>query len=242
MGNKIFIEAKNITKTYGRIYALKDVTFSCKMGEVVSIVGDNGAGKSTLIKIISGLIDYDCGELIINDKNVFRYNTKRAIEEGIATVYQDLALIDNFDISQNIFLGSEPLKGPFIDKSYMDQRARALLDHLKININNINAKVKNLSGGQRQGIAIARAISRGSKLLILDEPTAAMGVTESKMILDLIMNLSKTGITIIMISHNLAHVFKVSDKINVMRKGKIVSCTETSETNQDEILNMITGE
>lgn len=242
MANSIpFLETKNITKNFGNIEALKEVSLRSYLGEILAIVGDNGAGKSTLIKIISGVYVQDFGEIWIGGKKQQHLNPAISLNEGISTVYQDLALADTRDVAYNIFLGREPMKGLFIDKKKMYLESKQLLQNLEVHIPDVKTPVGSLSGGQRQGVAIARAIQQGGKLLIFDEPTAAMGLVESAHVLKLIETLAEDGYGVIIISHNLQQVFQIADKICVMHQGNIAGMVKTDETNMNNIVSMVTG-
>lgn len=236
-----FLKVKNITKNFGNIEALKGVSLESYLGEILAIVGDNGAGKSTLIKIISGVFTQDYGEIWINGEKEENLNPKVCLNKGISTVYQDLALVDTRDIAYNIFLGREPMKGLFIDKKKMYIESKQLIQDLEVQIPSVKIPVGNLSGGQRQGVAVARAIHQGGKLLIFDEPTAAMGLVESSRVLKLIKRLAEDGYGIIIISHNLQQVFQIAHKVCVMRQGRIVDIVKTDELNMNDVVSMITG-
>lgn len=236
------LEAFYISKSFGNIKVLKDVSFKINKSEIVALVGNNGAGKSTLIKIMSGVYTQDKGYFSIKGEKVEKLTPDKAINLGITTVYQDLALVDTLDVSSNIYLGREPLKNYFfVNKTKMDKDAKKLISKLNIDIPYINTKVGVLSGGQRQGIAIARAISQGGEILILDEPTAAMGVKETEKIFKLINSLSNNGYTIVIISHNISQVFEIADRIIVLRNGQTVGNFLTTDTTEREIINCITG-
>ncbi|MCF6463916.1 ATP-binding cassette domain-containing protein [Clostridium sp. Cult1] len=239
--SSLFLKVNNITKNFGNIEALKGVSLESYLGEILAIVGDNGAGKSTLIKIISGVLTQDSGEIWINGEKQQQLNPRISLNKGISTVYQDLSLVDTRDVAYNIFLGREPMKGLFIDRKKMYKESKQLIQNLEVQVPNIKVPVANLSGGQRQGVAVARAIHQGGKLLIFDEPTAAMGLVESTRVLKLIKRLAKDGYGVIIISHNLQQVFQIADKICVMRQGKIVDMVKTDEINMNDIVSMITG-
>jgi len=241
------LEARNVQKHFGRVVALRDVDFSLRPNEVHALVGDNGAGKSTLIKIISGVYQADGGEVAIDGRPVTIANPREARELGIETVYQDLALADQLDASSNLFLGRELLLHPplswfgFLDKKAMRRRAQEEMRRLKIGIKSVDQKVLSLSGGQRQAVAVARAIAWGTRIVIMDEPTAALGVRESSMVLELIKEVRSQGIAVIMVSHNLPEVFAVADRITVLRNGKTIVSLATSETSLEDIVGMMTG-
>ncbi|MGE9883535.1 ATP-binding cassette domain-containing protein [Blautia obeum] len=236
-----FLETKDIYKSFGHVQALRGVSMNAYEGEVLAIVGDNGAGKSTLIKILSGVLHPDSGLVRIDDKEYQDLTPRKAIEAGVSTVYQDLALGNTMDVASNLFLGSELTKYGFLKKKKMNEEARKLLNSLDIQIPDVTVPVGNLSGGQRQGVAVARLVHNGGKLLIFDEPTAAMGLNESNAVLKLITKLAGEGFTVIIISHNLPHVFYISDRICVMRQGKVIKELKTQDTTMDEVVSMITG-
>ena len=241
------LEARNIQKHFGRVVALRDGNFALRPNEVHAVVGDNGAGKTTLIKIISGVTHADEGELRINGRPVTVTTPREARELGIETVYQDLALADHLDASANLFLGREELLGPplswfgFLDKKAMRLRTEEAMQRLKIGIQSVDQPVLSLSGGQRQAVAVARAIAWGTRIVIMDEPTAALGVRESRMVLELIKEVRSQGVAVIMISHNLPEVFAVADRITVLRLGRTIVTLNTAETTLESVVGMMTG-
>jgi fructose transport system ATP-binding protein len=245
---KIILEGRNIKKHFGGVHALCGIDFELYEGEVLAIVGDNGAGKSTLIKVLSGVYKKDEGEIFYFGKKVEITSPGEAKELGIETVYQDLALIDELDVPSNIFLGREltrfgkfgKLIGFLNYKKMYDQSAE-LIGRLKANVPSLFNRVRYLSGGQRQAIALSKAVFWGKKIMILDEPTAALGVRESKNVLDLIRTLKEHNMSIIIISHNLQHVFNIVDRIMVLRRGEKVGVVTSHETTADEVVSMITG-
>jgi simple sugar transport system ATP-binding protein len=241
------LEARGIQKHFGRVVALAQGDFQLVSNEVHALVGDNGAGKSTLIKIISGVHHADGGEVLLDGKPVTIENPREARELGIETVYQDLALADHLDAAANLFLGREEyLPGVlgwlgFLDRKTMRRRAEEEMRRLKIGIRSVDQSVVNLSGGQRQAVAVARAIAWGTRIVIMDEPTAALGVRESSMVLELINEVRSHGLSIIMISHNLPEVFAVADRITVLRLGRTITTLKTTDTSLDAVVGMMTG-
>jgi len=250
---KYAIRAKNLTKYYGSIVALDHVDFEIKEGEVLGLVGDNGAGKSTLIKILSGAITPDEGTIEVFGETVNVRNPRNAFNLGIETIYQDLVLFDNLDFVQNIFAGRE-FKGKgiisrlfgLVDTQRMRKEALNRIKNISINLPSLSQKVKNLSGGQRQAVAITRALFWGKRILIMDEPTAALGVRESEKILKLIEETRKHVDGIIIISHNVNHVIKVADRVIVLRNGKRVGDITFKDYEEEtelynDIVRLITG-
>lgn len=242
----LILEARHISKRFGGVVALDDVSLWLHAGEHAALVGDNGAGKSTLIKIITGVLRADEG-IVWFDGQDRDFNTPlQARESGIETVYQDLALADDLGVVENIFLGREIRRvkaGAFSLLNHKEMRGRAqdMLAQTGVQISRLDEAMRNLSGGQRQGVAIARAAGWGSKLILLDEPTAALGVQETKRVEEIIMELKRQGITALMISHNIQQVFSLSETIWVLRHGRVVGRRRTAETTPDEIVSMITG-
>lgn len=233
---------RNLWKSFGHVAALRGINLDVYEGEVLALVGDNGAGKSTLIKILSGVYQPDKGEIYIAGRLFKRLTPRVALKNGITTVYQDLALVDCRDISSNVFLGREPTRAFFlVDKRKMETETASLLRRLKVNIPSISALAGSLSGGQRQALAIARAVHRGGHIMILDEPTAAMGLQETNQVLDLINTLREQGYAVILIAHNIQQVFSIADRICVLRQGELVGQVHVRETCPDEVIGMITG-
>ena len=239
--NTPFLRAENIYKKFGSVTALEDVSLTVCLGEILAIAGDNGAGKTTLIKILSGVLKPDSGKLWIDGKEASDLTPAKAIKAGVSTVYQDLALGNTMDVTSNIFLGNERSAGGFLKKREMDEEARKLIADLDIHIQDVTVPVGSLSGGQRQGVAVARLISRSGKLLIFDEPTAAMGLKESRSVLKLIQKLAGDGYGVIMISHNLPQILQVSDRICIMRQGRVIGELAAAGSSLEEVEDLISG-
>lgn len=246
MENNYLLELKNIYKNFGGVKALEDVSLGLNHNECLAVVGDNGAGKSTLMKIISGAIKQDAGEIYLEGEQVKINNPQDSVSLGIQMTYQDLALVDCLDIPKNLFLGRELCKKvlgfiDFVRIKKMREDSKHHLKNLGIEIDYINERVKNLSGGQRQIIAISRAVYWSTKIIILDEPTAALGVKESKKVLNLINGLKRRNLSVIVISHNLQHVFTIADRVLILRRGRKVGERPIKETDGDEVVKLITG-
>ncbi len=245
MSGQIILSAESITKSFGAVTALHDVSMSLETGEITGLVGDNGAGKSTLIKLISGVLHQDSGTLKYDGETVSFATPAQARARGIETVYQDLALTGNMAVWANVFMGRELTKGPdylnILDRQAMKTRAREMLADFAMNVPPIDAPVDALSGGQRQLIAIARAAAWGSKLILMDEPTAALGVAETQAVERMIHGLRDSGFSVLVISHNLEQIFRITDRIWVLRRGQIIGQRTTKETRPEEIIAMITG-
>lgn len=241
MGNESLVRMEGISKYFGGIHALEDVDFTLNYGEVVGLVGDNGAGKSTLIKILAGVYKADRGEIFFKGERVQIESPSFAKSLGIETVHQDRGLVGSFDVASNIFLGREPIRWGLLDLRRMRRESQALLDRLGIQISSVKAITYNLSGGQQQAIAIARALYTNPKVLILDEPTAALAVVETGRVLDLIVQLKKQGVSVIFISHTLQEIFTVSDRIVILRSGKKVGDKRVNETDIEEVVKLMVG-
>ncbi|WP_030802745.1 ATP-binding cassette domain-containing protein [Streptomyces sp. NRRL F-2799] len=232
---------RGVSKRFGAVQALTDVTLEVHAGEVVALVGDNGAGKSTLVKTIAGVHPIDEGFIEWDGKTVQVNKPHDAQNLGIATVYQDLALCDNIDVVGNLYLGREIRRAGILDEVEMERRSRELLDQLSIRIPSVRIPIASLSGGQRQVVAIARSMLGEPKLVILDEPTAALGVEQTAQVLDLVERLRERGHAVILISHNMADVKAVADKVAVLRLGRNNGVFEVKSTSQEEIISAITG-
>jgi D-xylose transport system ATP-binding protein len=224
------------------VEALREVAFEVRAGEVVALVGDNGAGKSTLVKAISGAQPADDGEIRFDGRPVTIHSPHDATQLGIATVYQDLALCENLDVVANLYLGREQRTGRLLDEPAMERRTRGLLDELAVRtLRSVRTAVASLSGGQRQTVAIARAMLGEPRLVLLDEPTAALGVAQTAQVLELIRRLRGQGLGVVVISHNLADVFRVADRIIVLRLGRRVGTFEAGDAGEDDVVAAITG-
>jgi simple sugar transport system ATP-binding protein len=238
-----------ISKAYGAVQALKGVSFDLYRGEIVALVGDNGAGKSTLVKIISGLIKPTAGNLVFNGRPVHFHSPADALEQGIETVYQHLALVEQLDVADNVFLGRETYRWGTVgrwlgvlDRQQMREQTATALSQLHIKIPAPTLPVSSMSGGQRQAVAIGRAVTWGRDLLILDEPTAALGVEETEQVLQMIEKLrERQGISMLIISHNMQDVYRIADRIVVLRQGRHVATINKRDTNPQEIVAYITG-
>jgi len=240
------LEARNITKRFGGLVAVDDVSLAINAGEVVGLVGDNGAGKSTLIKVISGVHRPEAGKLLFMGEELRIDTPLEALKLGIETIYQDLALAENLNVYSNIFLGRERLRRVLgilsvLDHQVMHDESRKILNSLEIEIPSLRNIIKVLSGGQRQAVAISRSIYWDAKLLIMDEPTAGLAVAEQAKVLNLVRRLRSQGIGIIIITHQLHDVFSVSDRLVVMRRGEKIGERITKDTNTDEIVRLIVG-
>ena len=236
------IELRDIRKGFGPVQVLKGVNLKVYPGQVSALVGDNGAGKSTLIKGLAGVQPYDSGEVLVDGAPVTLASPKAASALGIEVVYQDLALCENLDIVQNMFLGREETHQGTVDNGEMEKHASATLGSLSVRtMKSVRQKVSSLSGGQRQTVAIARAVLQKARVVILDEPTAALGVAQTEQVLNLVRRLADQGVGVLIISHNLADVFQVADHINVLYLGSMVAEVETKDTNNNDVIGYITG-
>ncbi len=236
------VELTGIRKSFGPVEVLKGIDFSAYAGQVTALVGDNGAGKSTLIKGLAGVQPFDEGLIRFAGTQVELNSPLQASGYGIEVVYQDLALCENLDIVQNMFLGKEELKFGTLNEPAMELQATQALTRLSVRtVKSVRQKVSSLSGGQRQTVAIARSVLREAKLVILDEPTAALGVAQTEQVLNLVQRLAQQGVAVIIISHNISDVFKVANQISVMYLGQMVAHLDTKQTNYDEVIAYITG-
>lgn len=235
------VEMNNISLRFGGNQALNDVSVNLYPGEVVGLLGHNGAGKSTLIKVLSGAYQADSGQILVNGQEVQIKTPQDAQRNGIETIHQSLALADNLDAVANVFLGREKVRGAVLDEDVMELEARTTLDRLRIRIPSLRVPVANMSGGQRQSVAIGRAIYFKAKCLIMDEPTAALGPEETRKVGELVKALKAEGVGIFLISHDLHDVFDLADRITVMKNGKVVGTVNTPEVSHDDVLGMIIG-
>jgi D-xylose transport system ATP-binding protein len=233
------VEMKNIDLHFGGNHALNNVSVNLFPGEVVGLLGHNGAGKSTLIKVLSGAYQADSGQIFVNGQEVHIRNPQDAQNQGIETIYQTLALADNLDAVANVFLGREKINGVVLNEDIMEVEARKTLDRLRVKIPSLRIPVSNMSGGQRQTVAISRAIYFKAKTLIMDEPTAALGPEETQKVGELIKALKAEGVGIFLISHDLHDVFDLSDRLTVMKNGQVVGTVNTKDVTHDDVLGMI---
>jgi D-xylose transport system ATP-binding protein len=237
------LELRGVSKAFGAVQALYRVDFEVRRGEVMALVGDNGAGKSTLIKSVVGIYPFDEGEVRYEGAPVNIHGPRDAARLGIEVVYQDLALADNLDVVANMFLGRERIRaGVVLDESSMERSSRETLDSLSVTtLKSVRQTVAGLSGGQRQAVAVAKSVMWDSRLVILDEPTAALGVAQTRQVLDLVRRLAERGLGVVMITHNLHDVFESADRITVLRLGQRVAELKVAETSQQEVVHAITA-
>ncbi|CRK55826.1 D-xylose transport ATP-binding protein XylG [Alloactinosynnema sp. L-07] len=236
------LEVRKLNKSFGPVHVLHDVDFTVRAGEVTALVGDNGAGKSTLVKCVAGIHPMDSGEVAFNGEPVHVHGPRDAARLGIEVVYQDLALADNLDIVQNMFLGRERGSGWLLDEASMEKAARDTLASLSVRtVKSVRTPVSSLSGGQRQTVAIAKAVLWESKVVLLDEPTAALGVAQTRQVLDLVRRLAEQGLGVVLISHNMADVFEVADRIATLYLGRMVAEVPTREVTHGQVVELITA-
>ncbi len=235
------LELQGVSKSFGAVRALTEISLTIPTGQVTALVGDNGAGKSSLVKTVSGLWEPDAGQILWMGEPVHLHSPRDAEALGITTIYQDLALCDNLDIVQNMFLGHEPMRHRLLDEGTMETAARRTLESLSVTtIRSIRQPVASLSGGQRQSVAVAKAVMSDAKLVIMDEPTAALGVAQTHMVLELIRRLAKQGITVLMISHNLNDVFEVADHLAILQLGALVASGPRSSFDSQMVVEYMT--
>jgi len=236
------LEIRGVSKAFGHVQALIDVSFSLSEGETVGLLGDNGAGKSTLVKILSGVHAADSGDFLVEGQALQIHSPNDALRHGIGTVHQDLAVVDTLDVARNIYLGNVPRRFGFVvDYRRMYRDARQTLTVLRVNMPSVHAKVRELSGGQRQAVAIARTLAQSARIFLLDEPTAALGVAQSEKVNELIADLKRQSKTVLVITHNMEHIFQIADRLIVLRHGRRVGVRKRDETTQEEIVGLITG-
>jgi ABC-type sugar transport system ATPase subunit len=235
------LRLRGITKAFGQVRALSDVDLDVTPGEILAIVGDNGAGKSTLIKTVSGVYRADRGTVAVDGIERRFHSPADARAAGIATVFQDLALVEVLDVATNMYIGQLPTRGWFVDRARMERDSRKLLDDLNVTIQSVRTPIGMLSGGQRQIVAVARAMRTGARVVLLDEPTAALGVRETIHAANLIRSLRERGAAVICISHDMNFVFDIADRVHVMRLGRTAGVRELSHTSQNEVIALITG-
>ncbi len=239
------LTVRGVRKSFGRVQALRNATMSLPRGQVTAIIGDNGAGKSTLVRCIVGVHPPDAGEVVLDGHPVRFTNPEQARSAGIETVFQDLALVEDLTVAQNLFLGREPTRGvgplQLLDRRKMRTEALGMVSQLAINVPRVNSRVRRLSGGQRQAVSLARAAGFSSKLVVLDEPTAALGVQETARVEELVLALKERGVTILVISHNFEQVLRIADHVQVMRAGRTVAHRRAEATDGQELVGLVTG-
>jgi len=244
MSQQVLVEMRGISKSFGPVQALKDVDFTVCRGEVMGLVGDNGAGKSTLIKILTGVIQPDKGDIYLEGRKVRITSPRQARQWGIETVYQDLAVFPLMSVTRNIYVGREPVRRfgfllRLIDLKTMERTTSQLLSDLGVRIHTPRQRVQFLSGGERQSVAIARAILFGAKLLILDEPTAALSVKESEKVLEFVLEARRRGLSVVFITHNIYHVYSVADRFTILDRGRKIAELRKERTSPEEVINII---
>ncbi|MCS7476649.1 ATP-binding cassette domain-containing protein [Umezawaea endophytica] len=236
------LELRGINKSFGPVHVLHDIDFTVRAGEVTALVGDNGAGKSTMVKSIAGIHPIDSGEVLFEGQPVTIHSPREAADYGIEVVYQDLALCENLDIVQNMFLGRERGKYGLLDEADMEQAARKTLASLSVRtVKSVRTPVASLSGGQRQTVAIAKSVLWDSKVVLLDEPTAALGVAQTRQVLDLVRRLAEQGLGVVLISHNMNDVFEVSDRIACLYLGRMAAQLPTKDVTHGQVVELITA-
>ena len=238
----VLADLVEISKAFGHVQALRDVSFSIRRGEVLALLGDNGAGKSTLVKVLSGVYQPDSGHIAMDGQPLDLKDATGALKAGIATVYQDLAVVDTLDVARNIYLGTMPRRfGIMVDFPRMYRDAQRVLKTLRVELPSVYTNVGQLSGGQRQAVAIARALAVDAGLFLLDEPTAALGVAQTEKVNEVVADLKAAGKSVVVITHNLDHVFQIADRIVVLRHGRCVAIREIQQTTREEVVGLITG-
>jgi D-xylose transport system ATP-binding protein len=240
-GTTPILQLRGLNKSFGPVHVLHDIDFEVYPGQVTALIGDNGAGKSTLVKCIGGTYSFDSGEYLFEGKPVHLASPRDSAALGIEIVYQDLALCDNLDIVQNMFLGRERLSGLTLDEITMEKEAARTLEGLRVRtVKSVRQRVSSLSGGQRQTVAIARAVLWNSRVVLLDEPTAALGVAQTAQVLELVRNLAENGLAVVLISHNMLDVLQVSDRIAALYLGQMAGIVDRKDVNQQQLVELIT--
>lgn len=238
----VLLEIRGVSKAFGHVQALRNVSLELHPRETVALLGDNGAGKSTLVKVLSGVHAPDEGSILMDGHALEMHNPIDALRHGIGTVYQDLAVVDTLDVARNVYLGNVPRRyRVLVDYPRMYRDAREVLTRLRVDMPSVRTKVGDLSGGQRQAVAIARTLAQEARLFLMDEPTAALGVAQTAKVNELIGELKEHGRTVLVISHNIEHVFEVADRLVVLRHGQRVGVRRREETTREEIVGLITG-
>lgn len=235
------MEVRDVSKYYGAVRALSGVSLTVERGQVTCLLGDNGAGKSSLIKVLAGVVRPDSGEVVVDGEPVTFSSPREAREAGVATVFQDLAICDNLDVVANLFLGRELTRGIALDESEMERRAVELLEQLSVKLPSVRIPMASLSGGQRQSVAIVRALLGSPKVVLLDEPTAALGVAQTAQVLNLIERLRDRGLGVVLISHNMADVMAVADRAVVLRLGQVAGRFRLADVTREQLVATITG-
>ena len=233
------LSVMGVSKAFGHVQALSDVSFELFPGEILALLGDNGAGKSTLIKILSGVYDPSEGHMEVKSQPVRFKGPRDAAQAGVATVYQDLALVETRDVAANLFLGQEPTRGLFVDRRRALREAQSAIDRISLRLPSVRVPVSSLSGGQRQAVAVARAVMQGAEILIMDEPTAALGVQESARVMSLAGTLRDQGKAVLVISHNLQQIWTVADRFMVLHLGRVAGIRSKQDVSVDEIVRLI---
>ena len=235
------IALRSVTKAFGHVIALRDVDFEVWPNEIVGVIGDNGAGKSTLVKILAGLIHPDSGEILCDGEPCVFHDPGEALAHGVATVFQDLALVEVLDVARNVFLAHEPTRWGIVAKRRMEAETEQLFRSINVNMPSVKVPVLSLSGGQRQGVAIARAVHHGGRVFLLDEPTAALGVQETARVVSIIRELKEKGSSVVIVSHNLDLLFDVVDRFHVMRLGRTAGSRVARSTTRADLVGLIMG-
>jgi ABC-type sugar transport system ATPase subunit len=240
-GSTPALRLEGITKSYGHVQALSGVDFSAYAGEIVALVGDNGAGKSTLVKVMAGSHQPDTGQIFVNGEQVTFRHPKDALKVGIATVFQDLALVEALDVARNMFLGHEPSRFGIVNRRHLIDESVKTFESLNIKLPPVSTNIGLLSGGQRQGIAVARSVLQGGNVVLMDEPTAALGVRETARLLDIIKRLQDQGKAVVLVTHNMDMVLDISTRVHALRLGRTAGVVNTHETDHASLVSLITG-